>query len=67
VNIRVDPSAVTMAFADLAASNWERTPRWMFWRPAWRRLYWHWNPHEGCGGVDELRWEYARPTDFLLM
>lgn len=35
--------------------DWERTPFWVFWRPAWRRpVYAHWNIG---GGLEE--WEYA--------
>jgi len=24
------------------AWHWQQTPRWMFWRPAWRRQSWTW-------------------------
>ena len=43
--------------------NWEPTPRWAFWRPAWRRrlLELEW----GCHPEGDCVWQYASPQEMV--
>jgi hypothetical protein len=51
--------------------DWQRTPRWQFWRKPWRRVehYWDLDDVTTSSGVATLKWryEYADHTDLILM